>query len=64
MIIAAILMAEESDQVLLKSVLWLQERQEMLKEGFSLDYEENYYTFIPTFIDRGEDFKNHINMSF
>ena len=52
MIIAAILMAEESDQVLLKSVLWLQERQEMLKEGFSLDYEENYYTFIPTFIDR------------
>ena len=45
-------MAEESEQVLLKSIIWLQERQEMLSEGFQVEYDENEYTFIPTFIDR------------
>ena len=45
-------MAEESDDVLLKSVLWLQERQEMLRDGFDVEYAENQYTFVPNFIDR------------
>ena len=49
---SAVIMAEESDPVLLKAVLWLQERQEMLKEGFCLDFRGNNYIFVPTFIDR------------
>ena len=46
-------MAEESEEVLLKAVVWLQKKQESLKEeGFSLEFKGFDYTFYPTYIDR------------
>ena len=46
-------MAEEKEEVLLKATLWLQKQEESLKEeGFSVIYNGEEFTFLPTFIDR------------
>ena len=50
--ITAVTMADESDPILLKSLVWLQKKQESLKEGFSVQYKEDEFTFFPTFIER------------
>ena len=45
-------MAEETDAVLLKAVVWLQKRQERLRDGFSVEFKGEEYIFIPKYIDR------------
>ena len=46
-------MAEESDPVLVKAILWLQKRQESLKDdGFTVEFKGGEYTFLPKYIDR------------
>ena len=48
----AIIMAEESDPILVKAILWLQERQESLRDGFVVQYREGEYIFAPKYLDR------------
>ena len=48
----AVIMAEETDAVLLKAVVWLQKRQERLRDGFSVEFKGEEYIFIPKYIDR------------
>ena len=48
----AVTMADESDDVLVKAVVWLQKKQESMKDGFSIDYKGSEYTFFPTYLDR------------
>ena len=45
-------MADESDPVLVKAILWLQKRQEGLKNGFTVEYKGGEYIFVPKYIDR------------
>ena len=45
-------MAEETDKVLMNALLWLQKRQEMLREGFSVEYNSEEYVFLPEYVDR------------
>ena len=45
-------MADESDEVLVKAVVWLQKKQESLKDGFSIEYKGSEYTFFPNYLDR------------
>ena len=45
-------MAEEKEEVILKSILWLQRQQESLAEGFTVVYKEKEYTFFPKYIER------------
>ena len=50
--ISAVIMANETDPVLIKAVKWLQLRQESLKDGFVVDYKGGEYIFVPEYIDR------------
>ena len=50
--IAAVTMADESDEILLKSLVWLQKKQESLKAGFSVEFNGEEYSFFPTYIER------------
>ena len=45
-------MTEESDPVLVKAILWLQKRQESLKDGFVVQHRGGDYVFAPSYIDR------------
>ena len=45
-------MAEEGDKVLNDALLWLQKQQELLTEGFSVEYDDDEYVFLPKFIER------------
>ena len=45
-------MAEESEPIIAKAIVWLQERQESLKEGFEVEFKGGEYIFAPTYIDR------------
>ena len=47
-----VIMAEESDKVLVNALLWLQRQQERLKEGFMVEYNETEYVFLPDYVDR------------
>ena len=47
-------MAEEKEEVVIKAILWLQEQQESLKEGFTVQYKENEFNFFPTYIERND----------
>jgi hypothetical protein len=49
---SAVIMAEEKDPVIEKAVLWMQKRQEGLKEGFSVQHNDDEYFFFPAYIDR------------
>ena len=51
-IFSAVIMADESDPVLVKAILWLQKRQEGLKDGFTVEYKGGEYIFVPKYIDR------------
>ena len=45
-------MAEEKDEFILKSTLWLQQQQESLvDDGFTVTYNEQDYVFYPKFLD-------------
>ena len=48
----AVIMTEESDPVLVKAILWLQKRQESLKDGFVVQHRGGDYVFAPSYIDR------------
>ena len=50
--VLAVLMAEEKTAILTKMVLWLQEQQNSLGEGFTVNYKGEDYMFFPTFVDR------------
>ena len=45
-------MAEESEEVLQQAVIWLQEKQEELREGFDVEYNGSEYTFFAIFKER------------
>ena len=45
-------MAEESESVLQKAVLWMQQQQEKLRDGFEVVFDDEEYVFIPEYIDR------------
>ena len=45
-------MAEEKEEVLQKATLWLQEREESLSGGFSVDYKGEEFIFVPKYFDR------------
>ena len=48
----AVIMSEEKDPLIEKAVVWLQKRQESLKEGFFVHVDEKEYFFLPEYIDR------------
>ena len=48
----SILMAEESEPIMVKLVLYLQQKQNNLLEGFTIMFKDEEYTFVPKFIDR------------
>ena len=48
----SVLVAEESEEIMLKLVLYLQKKQNNLLDGFTVTYKDEEYTFVPTFIDR------------
>ena len=45
-------MGDEKEDVILKSVLWLQEQQDALSDGFTVRYKDQDYFFVPKFISR------------
>jgi len=45
-------MAEESESVLQKAVIWMQQQQECLKDGFEVTLDDHEYLFVPDYIDR------------
>ena len=45
-------MAEEKNDVVEKAVLWLQKKQEELRDGFAVQYKGGEYVFLPEYIDR------------
>ena len=46
-------MAEETDKVIEKAIVWLQERQEILKnDGILVVFKGEEYVFLPKYIDR------------
>ena len=45
-------MAEEGEEVLEKAILWLQKQQEKLRDGFSIQFQQEEYTFVVDYIDR------------
>ena len=50
--VLAIVMAEEKTATLTKMVLYLQKQQNMLNEGFTVNYKGEEYMFFPKFVDR------------
>ena len=50
--VLAVIMAEEKDSVLLKMVVYLQKKQNELLEGFTVNFKEEEYVFLPRFVDR------------
>ena len=48
----SILLAEESEKIMVKLVLYLQEKQNNLLDGFTITYKDEEFTFVPKFIDR------------
>ena len=48
----AVVMAEEKHQVLLKMVLYMQKKQNELLGGFTVQYKQEDYVFVPRFVDR------------
>ena len=48
----SVLVAEESEEIMVKLVLYLQKKQNNLLDGFTVTYKDEEYTFVPTFIDR------------
>ena len=47
-------MGDEKEEVILKSVLWLQKREEELKEGFTVTYKGQEFVFVPRYIERND----------
>ena len=47
-------MAEEKEDVILKSILWLQKQQEALIEGFVVKYKGEEFMFYPKYLDRND----------
>ena len=48
-------MAEEKRSVLTKALLWMQEKEEEVKNsGITLEYRGGEYTFLPDFVDRND----------
>ena len=45
-------MAEEGESVLQKAVIWMQQQQECIQDGFEVTLDENEYLFVPEYIDR------------
>ena len=45
-------MADEKEEVILKSNVWLQKQEESLKDGFTITFKGEQFTFFPTYIDR------------
>ena len=52
LVFLAVIMAEESEPVIARAIVWLQERQESLKDGFIVEFKGEEYIFAPTYIDR------------
>jgi hypothetical protein len=50
--VLAILMAEESEEIVTKLVLYLQKKQNNLLDGFTVIYNNEEYSFVPKFVDR------------
>ena len=50
--VLAILMAEESEDIVTKLVLYLQKKQNNLMDGFTVIHNNEEYTFVPKFVDR------------
>ena len=50
--VLAVIMAEEKDSVLVKMVVYLQKKQNELLEGFTVNFKEEEYVFVPRFVDR------------
>ena len=51
---AGIVMAEEKEEVVLKSHVWLQKQEESLKDGFTITFKGEQFTFFPKYIDRSD----------
>ena len=47
-------MGDEKDDVILKSVLWLQKREEEMTDGFTVTYKGQEYVFVPRYIERND----------
>ena len=47
----AVVMAEVGEEVLEKAILWLQKQQEKLRDGFSIQFQQEEYTFMVDYID-------------
>ena len=47
-------MGDEKEEVILKSVLWLQKREEELKDGFTVTYKGQEFVFVPRYIERND----------
>ena len=45
-------MAEEKEDVLINATLWLQKQEERLRNGFSVEYKGEEFTFVPKYTDR------------
>ena len=50
--VLAVLMSEEKTDILLKMVLYLQKKQNELLGGFTVNYKQEDYVFLPRFVDR------------
>ena len=47
-------MGDEKEEVILKSVFWLQKREEELKDGFTVTYKGQEFVFVPRYIERND----------
>ena len=47
-------MADEKEEVVIKAILWLQDQQESLKDGFRVEFREEEFIFYPTYIERND----------
>ena len=53
--VLGVIMAEEKRSVLTKALLWMQEKEEAIKNsGVTIDYLGGEYTFLPEFVDRND----------
>ena len=45
-------MAEEAEEISQKAIIWLQKQQEKLRDGFSIEFQQEEYTFLVEYVDR------------
>jgi hypothetical protein len=49
-----VVIGDEKEEVIMKSILWLQKQQEEMTDGFTVVYKEEEFVFVPTFLERND----------